>query len=400
MKVLLLGVGMQGKAALHDLARSQAVTEIIAADRDFDALQAHVVHAGYGLKVQPEHVDAADLPSIDRLMALGPDVVIDLLPVAFHGRVAAAAVGHGVHVVNASYATPELKKLDGQARAKGLALLPEFGMDPGIDLVLLGEAVRACGRIEDIITYGAGFPEPDAAHNPLKYKVTWTFDGVLISYRRAGRVIRQGHIVDIPATEMFAAEHTHEIELEGLGRLEAFPNGDALAYADALGIETAGLRNMGRYVLRWPGHCAFWKALVDLHLLDDEPALVDGVAVNRRRYLAAVLEPHLQYGLLERDVVVVRVDVTGRQDGHKTRALLQVIDRRDLGTGFTAMSRTVGFTTSIGAQMIGDGRISRRGLLSPLNDVPFEAFVAELKKRNIVVQADFSPVDEAKEGII
>ena len=42
--------------------------------------------------------------------------------------------------------------------------------------------------------------------------------------------------------------------------------------------------------------------------------------------------------------------------------LLQVIDRRDLETGLTAMNRTVGFTASIGAQMLGVGSIAKRGL--------------------------------------
>ncbi len=51
-------------------------------------------------------------------------------------------------------------------------------MDPGIDLVLLGEAVRSLDHVEEIISYGAGFPEPEATDNPLKYKVTWTFEGV------------------------------------------------------------------------------------------------------------------------------------------------------------------------------------------------------------------------------
>ena len=156
----------------------------------------------------------------------------------------------GGALVNASYATPGLQGLANQARSEGITLLPEFGMDPGIDLVLLGEAVRSLDSVEEIITYGAGFPEPAATGNPLKYKVTWTFEGVLKSYRRAGRVIREGQIVEIGATEMFRPEHLYEVELEGLGRLEAFPNGDGLKYAELLGLDPSGLRNLGRYVLR------------------------------------------------------------------------------------------------------------------------------------------------------
>ena len=123
--------------------------------------------------------------------------------------------------------------------------------------------------------------------------------------------------------------------------------------------------------------------MVDLHLLDDEPVLVDGVALDRKRFLAAAIEPHIQYGADERDVVIVRVEVKGWQGGQKKRAIYQLIDVRDMETGLTAMSRTVGYTASIGAHMIGTGVITQRGLLSPVNDVPYQAFAQELGKRGI-----------------
>jgi saccharopine dehydrogenase-like NADP-dependent oxidoreductase len=239
--------------------------------------------------------------------------------------------------------------------------------------------------VEEIITYGAGFPELVAATGPLKYKVTWTFEGVLRSYLRTGRVIRDGEIVNIAETDMFLPEHIHELDLEGLGRLEAFPNGDAIAFARQLGLDPAGLRNLGRYVLRWPGHSALWRTLVGLHLLDDEPVAVDGLAVDRRRFLAAAIEPHIQYGPAERDVVVVRIDVSGWKGGKKKRILLQIIDQRDLETGHTAMCRTVGYTASIGAQMIASDQITKRGLLAAINDIPFEPFAQELQKRGIQI---------------
>lgn len=388
MKVLLLGVGMQGKAALHDLMQSKAVAQVIAADRDLSALNAHVAGMRYGSKVRCEEYDAADPQATDRLMQQGGDVIIDLLPKSFGGSVAAAAVRHGIHLVNASYCTPEVKALSDEAAARAVTILPEFGMDPGMDLVLLGEAIRLFDSVEDVISYGAGFPEPAAADNALKYKVTWTFVGVLQSYWRAARIIRDGRVVEIKESDMFAPENCYEMDIEGLGRLEAFANGDALKYADLLGLERSSLRNMGRYVLRWPGHCAFWKAMADLHLLDDEPVTVGSARVDRKRFLAAAIEPHIHYKDDERDVVVVRIEVRGTNNGKRKQAIYQVIDWRDLATGFTAMSRTVGYTASIGAQMIATGAISNHGVLSPLKDVPYETFVRELSRRGIQVTAE------------
>ncbi|MDZ7295568.1 MAG: saccharopine dehydrogenase NADP-binding domain-containing protein, partial [candidate division KSB1 bacterium] len=364
------------------------VKEIIAADLDLAGITQYVQARDLGSKVRCERCDAQNPEDIERLMSQGADVVIDLLPTRLLPVVAEAAVRHGVHYVNASYAAP-IRHLAAEAKRRGLTLLPEFGMDPGIDLVLLGEAVRQFDTVEDITTYGAGFPEPKAANNPIQYKVTWTFEGVLKSYFRAGRIIRDGQVVEIRENEMFCPENLHYVELEGIGRLEAFPNGDALVYAELLGLNTSHMRNMGRYVLRWPGHAEFWKKLVDLHLLDGEPVTVDGVTVDRRRFLAAIMEPHLQYRDDERDIAVIRVEVVGLKAGKRHRALYQVIDWRDLTTGFTAMSRTVGFTISIGAQMIGSGELAARGLLSPVKDVPYEPFVRELRKRGIAVTSEF-----------
>jgi saccharopine dehydrogenase-like NADP-dependent oxidoreductase len=392
MKILLLGVGMQGKAALHDLWQNPAVTGIIAADADLQALQKTVRSRRYGKKVSCEHVDAARPESLLRLMKSRPAVVLDLLPSRFSGSVAAAALQAGVHLVNTVYVLPEVKKLAAAIKAGSLTFLPEFGMDPGLDLVLLGRAVSLLDSVESIESYGAGIPEAAAANNAIRYKVTWTFEGVLRAYMRGGRLVRGGRIVEIGGREMFDAKHIHEIEIPGLGRFEAYANGDAVHYAKALGIAPEKLQQLGRYAFRWPGHCSFWKKMVDLHLLDDEPLTVDGVTVNRRRFLAAAMEPHIRLGEKERDVAVIRVDVTGKKEGKRKRIVLQIVDRRDLASGFTAMSRTVGYTAGIGAMLVGSGQLNKRGLLSPLRDIPYDLFKTELAKRNIQISEETTPL--------
>ncbi len=388
MKILLLGVGMQGKAALYDLVQRDEVTEIIAADWDIEALQAHVAGRGYGRKVRCEQVDAGSRENLDRLIGQGVNVIINLLPKDFTNTIAIAAVRHGVHMTFTSYITPELKAMAAEIEARNITILPEFGLDPGIDLVMLGHAVRSLDSVEDILCYGAGFPDADAADNPIKYKISWTFEGVMKSYRRAGRIIRAGEVVNISDSEMFAPENMHLVDIPGIGSLEAYPNGDALPYADLLGIEHATLHSIGRYAMRWPGHCAFWKTIVDLHLLDSDPVMVDGAAVIPHRFMAAAMAPYLQYADDERDVTLVRVEVKGLKNGEQKHLIYQMVDKRDLETGFMAMNRTVGFTVSIGALMIGSGQLTKRGLLSPVNDIPFDRFVQELAARNIEITVE------------
>nr|NIP58427.1 hypothetical protein [Gemmatimonadota bacterium]NIR80999.1 hypothetical protein [Gemmatimonadota bacterium]NIT89821.1 hypothetical protein [Gemmatimonadota bacterium]NIU33609.1 hypothetical protein [Gemmatimonadota bacterium]NIU37862.1 hypothetical protein [Gemmatimonadota bacterium] len=301
------------------------------------------------------------------------------------GKVGRAAVRHGVHLVNTMYTTAELGELASEAEEKGVILLPELGMDPGVDLVLLGEATRGFERVGELLTYGSGIPAPEDAGNPIRYKVSWTFEGVLRSYDRPARIVERGRPIQIPAREIFRAEHGHQMAVEGVGRLEAYPNGDVLDLVHLLGIEPVRLSRAGRYTLRYPGHGAFWGTLAELGLLNHEPVLVDGARIDKKAFLAAALEPRLRYADDERDLAIVRVEVEGLRGGEPTRCTFQVIDTRDLETGLTAVSRLTGFSASIGAQMIGRGQLERPGLLSPLRNVPYRPFIRALEARGIAV---------------
>jgi len=293
----------------------------------------------------------------------------------------------GVHFVNTSYASPELRALAPDAEARGVTLLPEMGMDPGIDLVLCGEAVRSLDEVMDFLAYGSGIPEPGADDNPIRYKVSWTFEGVLRSYHRTGRLVRDGRVVTVGEREQLLPQHLHVVDVEAVGPLECYPNGDVVGYLELLGLDASRLRRAGRYSMRYEGHAAFWRPAVELGLLDDEPVMVDGRAVDRRRFLAAALEPRLQYAEEERDLAILRIEVAGVRDGRDVRIVHEVLDRKDLASGLTAMSRLVGFTASIGAQMIGSGVITRRGLLSPAVDVPSAPFLDGLRARGVEVRS-------------
>jgi Saccharopine dehydrogenase and related proteins len=129
------------------------------------------------------------------------------------------------------------------------------------------------------------------------------------------------------------------------------------------------------FAARWPGHCAFWRVMADLGLLEDEPL----------QFLVCHLAPRLQYRDNERDVAVLRVQSWGVKDGVKKRLTYEVIDYRDLETGLFAMNRTVGFTASIATQMVLAGEIRRPGVLSPIVDVPAERVLAQLEDRGIHV---------------
>ena len=393
--VLQLGYGMQGKASLADILENQTITKVMVADISDEiwTLPKKLMDK----RVVPVRLDMRDESSVLELMRKS-DVVIELLPGEYALPAAKLAAEAGVSIVSAMYLfnpgeqdetkrnlqREEISRLNETARSKGITILEEFGMDPGIDLILGAKAVKELDEVNVFHSYGAGFPELEASGNPIRYKFTWSVIGVMRSYLRPARVIKGGRIVDISADSMFDEENMHYLDLPELGsKLECFANGDSVTFSEMFGLD-GNVSAMGRYICRWPGTGAFWKVMAKSGFLSSAPIMTPFGEMAPDSFCAALLggQKQFRYGEDERDVALIRSDVRGYKNGEPLRVVLQIIDRRDLKSGLTAMQRTVGFPMSIGAQMILDGRISQRGIVNPVS-VPFAPFIEELEKRGI-----------------
>lgn len=404
-RVVQLGYGMQGKACLLDLMKAEGVGEIVVTDC-YSGFEADVAALGDS-RVKAARVDASKREELASVMS-GADVVVELLPGLFAMPVARLAAELGVSLVSAMYlANPgeqdpvkreanqkELARIDALMKEKGKTILEEFGMDPGIDLVLGRKCLDGLDEVQAFHSYGAGFPEKESSNNPIHYKFTWSVIGVMRSYLRPAVVIKSGADFEVRADEMFTPANTHILDLPEMGGpLECFPNGDSSHFARAFGIRET-VKDMGRYICRWPGHAAYWEVMARCGFLSDDPIRVGGVEVAPTAFCASLLGSQEQffYGKGERDVALVRTDARGLKDGKPWRVVCQVIDKRDLETGLTSMQRTVGFPASIGAQMILDGRLDRKGIVSP-SEVPFEEFMKELGARGITWTREEGPWD-------
>ncbi len=129
MNILVLGIGLQGKASVFDLASSPDISHVLAADLNLEDARAFVDHLGSD-KVEPVLADAADRDQVRKLMQVVQAVIV-FLPPAYRLPMARLAVECGIHFVDASYALPEYDQLSIAAEARGVALLPECGLDPG-----------------------------------------------------------------------------------------------------------------------------------------------------------------------------------------------------------------------------------------------------------------------------
>jgi lysine 6-dehydrogenase len=379
MKIAVLGgFGMQGRAAVVDLARSEGVAAVICADNCLDA-QDDMADLN---KVAVTELDAT---SPDRLQDLlgKVDAAIDLLPRQFGRVVCQAAIQAGTHVVNTNYAY-DIADLDPAAQSAGIAIMPECGLDPGIDLVLYGLAREKFSELHLVNSYCGGLPEARAANNPLKYKVSWNWEGVLSSSKRDARAILDGKIVDIPGAMQHDPVHIHSVDFPGLGELEAIPNGNAVFFTDLLGV-TETIRETGRYALRWPGWSAFWHPLKQLGLLNETP--VSGLPddVTPYRMMVHLLGPQLQYGDDEKDLVAMLNVFEGLIGQTPMRMTTELLIERDLDSGLMAMAKGVGFPASIVAQMLVRDEITARGVLTPTRHVPARSFIEQLGARGIQV---------------
>jgi saccharopine dehydrogenase-like NADP-dependent oxidoreductase len=384
MKAIVLGVGLQGKAVIHDLERSDLISRIYATDINLVDAKTYLDRMRYA-KTRVVKLDVSREKDLaGKYSEMGVDVVICMLPIELALTAARAAMDASIPFVSSNY-TYQLQELDALAKEKGIIILPEMGLDPGIDLVLGRLAVDELDQVHGLYSYGGGVPALECANdNPIRYKISWIFDRVLAVYTREARLVKDGRLHVIPGDEIFRPENVHEIEFPGIGKLEAYPNGDAERYVEIFGLDKE-LVEMGRFALRWPGHSKFWRKMVDLGLLDDTPISVGGTEISPRSFISQWLTPRLQYTDEQRDLALLRVEAWGIKEGRNVKVIYDLIDYRDLSTGLFAMNRTVGFTSSIGALMILAGGITGAGVLSPVRHVPPHAFLKEVKARGMRV---------------
>ncbi len=392
MNVILLGIGLQGRAVLYDLVNNSDFNNIIAIDNDPKKINwAHRNFEDSRLKVI--RFDISQKGSLDNFIRnYAKGVIIDMLPVDLMEMISEIAINNGWHYVNTNYPYENIFKLDSEARDKDLTILPEFGLDPGIDLVLAGEGINKLDSITTYNSYGAGIPEKKACTNPLNYKISWTIDGLINSYSRDAKLISNGETVEIANKNIFNNEWIHKVDIQNHDSLEAFPNGDVTKYIRIGELEN--IKQAGRYTMRWPGHSMFWDKIAKLGLLEDRDIKVKGKDVAQKKLLAKLLDnDKLHYKEDEKDLTIIKVILEGKIGNKKVRNIYSMIDERDFENNFYSMQRTVGFIASIGAQMIHENKIKNRGIISPLIDVPYEEFKEELNKRDIEIRNNIVEIE-------
>ena len=378
MKMLVLGAGLQGSACAFDLLHSKGVTKVTIADLHPDNLPAFLRKAA-DERFAAVRLDAKDETAVRALME-GHDAAMSALPYYFNGPMARIAVESDCHFSDLGGNTEivmEQKKLDAAAAAKGLSVIPDCGLAPGMVNILAAEGIRRVDRAERVKIYVGGLPqEPEP---PLNYQIVYSLEGALDYYTTPSWILRDGK-----PTQVEALSELEDVEFPSpVGTLEAFHTGGGIS---TMPFAWGGKVDVMEYkTLRYPGHVAIMKPIRELGLIDNEPISVKGKQVVPRDLFIAAVHPTL-FKPEGRDLVALRVEVSGTKDGAPHTTSFQLIDRYDERHGISAMMRTTGYSLSITGQMQVDGRVTTKGVRTPDEAMPFEGYVSELAARGVKIE--------------
>ena len=364
------------------------------------------------------------------------DIVISMLPARMHLKVAKSCLRNGTNMVTASYVSPELKELDKEAREKGILLLNEIGVDPGIDhmsaMQVLDRIRRDGGKVKVFESNTGGLVAPGSDNNPWRYKFTWNPRNVVLAGQKGARFLHNGKFKYIPYQRLF--ERHEIIRVLDLGEFEAYPNRDSLTYQEDYGLQDVS--TMFRGTIRRVGFCDAWNTLVQLGATDDSYVvefpgemtyrdftnsflaynIQDPVETKLCRYLKLDPEGEIMkklewLGLFERQTAIVQDQTPARvlqalleeklklEKGDKDMIVMQHQFEYTIGSEqkrivssmayigddspHTAMSKTVGLPVAIATKLILNGSIGLKGVHIPIHKEIYEPVMTELEKYGI-----------------
>jgi lysine 6-dehydrogenase len=376
--MLVLGAGLQGSACAYDLLQSPEVTEVRLGSLHFEHLP-HFLAPYSGRRLLPTRLDVRDHEAVRAVMRES-DAVLSALPYYFNLEMARLAVECGVHFADLGGNTEivfQQKELDAEARDKGVTVVPDTGLAPGMVNVIAQLGISRLDRVRSVRIYVGGLPQHPEP--PLNYQIVYSLEGVLDYYTTLSWVVRDGR-----RTQVRALSEVERVQFPTpVGELEAFHT--------AGGLSTMAFRYEGKIptmeykTLRYPGHAHIMSAIRDLGLLDTTPVDVDGLKVEPREVFIAVVGPRLTKPKGQ-DFVALRVLVEGAKAGKAKKLGWELIDYYDAARGISAMMRTTGYSLSITGQMQVKGEVTPAGVHTPDECVPAERYIAELGKRGVNVR--------------
>ena len=364
------------------------------------------------------------------------DVVVSMLPPSMHMDVAKDCVELGKHMVTASYVSDEMNDLNEAAKKKGVVLLNEIGVDPGLDhlssMDILEKIKAKGGLLTSFESFTGGLVAPESDNNPWNYKFTWNPRNVVLAGQEVVKFIQEGKYKYIPYHKVF--NRIEKININGYGSFEGYANRDSLKYREVYGIDD--IPTLYRGTLRRPGFCRAWDLFVQLGATDDSYSMENTETMTHREFINSFvfyhpgdsvklkvayhmgigiesdeLEKLTWLGLFDdtvvglinatpaqilqhilekkwtlepddKDMIVMMHRVFYKINGSLKRLISELVVKGDDST-YTAMAKTVGLPMAIATKHIANGVINSPGVLLPITKEIYEPTLKELSQHGI-----------------
>lgn len=376
----VLGSGMQGTSAAYDLAKFAEARRIVMGDLDPDQSQTNAdrINRLVGRDVcEPAQVDALNPESLARF--LDPiDLVVSCVPYWMHPQVAKVAIATKTHMVDMGGDTTVTQKTldqDAEAQAAGISIVPDTGLAPGLVNNIGAYFIENLDEVDTVKLYCGGLPQNPKP--PFNYKLVFNIEGLVTEYTDQAYVVRNGEVVFVDTLDELEMIH-----VDALGEMEAFTTSGGTSTAPYTFKDR--VRNYEYKTIRFPGHCERMRIFKDFGFWDEEPTEVDGAKIRPRQLFHKLVGPRL-IDDRDQDQVIVRGIGWGTKDGiHKTLQV-DIHDKQDPETGFSAMMRMTGYSTAIIAREIVEGRVPV-GCVKYELAMPGTRFLEELAKRGIQIR--------------
>ena len=373
-RYLVLGAGRQGVAAAYDLALRGEAEAVLLADAVKEAARAGAERLNSLLGkelVVPQVADAGDTAQLMRLLS-GVDGLLSAVPYRYNLALTQAAIATRTHMVDLGGHTGIVRaqlRFHGAAQEAGVAVVPDCGMGPGMNITLALYAMSRLDEAEEVRIYDGGLPQ--CPQPPWNYSLLFNVEGLINEYDGEAYFLREGEVAPVPALTGL-----EELELPPLGRLEAFVTSGGLSTMPW--TFRGKLRTLENKTLRYPGHCLMARGLKEAGLFSRAPVRVAGCEVVPRRLLARLLEEKLPQD--RRDVCLIHVRARGRVRGTPAEARVQLVDYYDEATGFSAMERLTGWHAAIVLQLAVRGELPP-GVIPVERALSPEAFLPRAEAR-------------------
>ncbi len=363
-------------------------------------------------------------------------IVISMLPARMHHLVAECCVELAKDMVTASYLSPAIRALDGEARKKGIVLMNECGVDPGIDHMSAMQMIHKIKEegieLQAFESSTGGLVAPGYENNPWRYKFTWNPRNVVLAGHDGARFLHNGKFKYIPYHKVFSRFET--IQVPELGEFEVYGNRDSLTYRDTYGLHN--LKTMFRGTIRRPGYCEAWDTFVQLGATDDTYIMEDteemtykefinsfmafrtdipvdqklskylgldkdsemmgrlrwlgifddtkvGVAgLSPAKVLQKILEEKWQLEPGDKDMIVMQHQFDFEKEGIRKKRYSTMVCIGE-NTLHTAMSLTVGLPLAMVARRILEGEYKEKGVQLPIHAEIYNPVLEELKEYGI-----------------